>query len=196
MSVGHDEYWSGAQRANVDGCPGRRRESGIFSGNEVFWKTRWEPSIDGSNTPRTGTLVCYKETSANAAIDPADPPIWTGFWRDARFSPPADGGRPENALTGTASEVRRASRQFDHLCLKLMAECVSGGTLALRHSGQARLPLSAEYAGYESDEDDRQRVQACGSHTALDHYCGGVTVSLLSPLPLATTLRMALKRTT
>jgi hypothetical protein len=34
-------------------------------------------------------------------LDPADPPTWTGTWRDARFSPPADGGRPENALTGT-----------------------------------------------------------------------------------------------
>ncbi|MEO8681843.1 MAG: DUF4082 domain-containing protein, partial [Vicinamibacterales bacterium] len=28
-------------------------------------------------------------------------PIWTGTWRDPRFSPPADGGRPENGLTGT-----------------------------------------------------------------------------------------------
>ena len=33
--------------------------------------------------------------------DPQDPPTWTGTWRDPRFSPPADGGRPENALTGT-----------------------------------------------------------------------------------------------
>jgi hypothetical protein len=72
----------------------------FFSGNEVYWKTRWEPSIDGTNTSYR-TLVCYKETLANAVIDPADPPIWTGTWRDPRFSPPADGGRPENALTGT-----------------------------------------------------------------------------------------------
>ena len=33
-------------------------------------------------------------------IDPL-PNVWTGTWRDARFSPPGDGGRPENALTGT-----------------------------------------------------------------------------------------------
>src|SRR6185503_2792579 len=33
-------------------------------------------------------------------IDPL-PNVWTGSWRDPRFSPPADGGRPENALTGT-----------------------------------------------------------------------------------------------
>ena len=66
----------------------------------MFWKTRWENSIDGTNTPYR-TLVCYKETHANAVIDPADPPTWTGTWRDPRFSPPADGGRPENALVGT-----------------------------------------------------------------------------------------------
>ena len=70
----------------------------FFSGNEVFWKTRWESSIDGASTPYR-TLVTYKETHANAKIDPTA--AWTGTWRDPRFSPPADGGRPENALTGT-----------------------------------------------------------------------------------------------
>src|SRR4029079_2320061 len=58
---------------------------------------------DGSNTPYT-TLVVYKETHANAKIDPM-PGVWTGTWRDPRFSPPADGGRPENALTGTLFTV-------------------------------------------------------------------------------------------
>ena len=50
MSSGHDEYWSAGQRANVEAA----REAGVnlafFSGNEIFWKTRWGPSIDGSNT--------------------------------------------------------------------------------------------------------------------------------------------------
>jgi N,N-dimethylformamidase beta subunit-like protein len=45
-------------------------------------------------------LVCYKETHAGAKIDPL-PNVWTGTWRDPRFSPPADGGQPENALIGT-----------------------------------------------------------------------------------------------
>jgi len=100
MSVGHDEYWSGGQRANVEAARAAGVSLGFFSGNEIAWKTRWEPSIDGTNTPYR-TLVCYKETLASAVIDPADPPTWTGLWRDARFSPPADGGRPENALSGT-----------------------------------------------------------------------------------------------
>jgi len=104
MSVGHDEYWSGGQRANVEAARAAGVNLAFFSGNEVFWKTRWEPSIDGSNTPYR-TLVCYKETLANGAIDPGDPPTWTGLWRDSRFSPPADGSRPENALSGTMFQV-------------------------------------------------------------------------------------------
>jgi hypothetical protein len=96
MSVGHDEYWSGQQRTNVEAARAAGVHLGFFSGNEMFWKTRWENSIDGTNTPYR-TLVTYKETHANAKIDPS--PLWTGTFRDPRFS--ADGGRPENALTGT-----------------------------------------------------------------------------------------------
>ena len=98
LSVGHDEYWSAAQRAAVETARNAGVHLGFFSGNEVFWKTRWEASIDGTGTPHR-TLVCYKETHANARIDPTG--AWTGTWRDPRFSPPADGGRPENGLTGT-----------------------------------------------------------------------------------------------
>lgn len=125
LSVGHDEYWSGGQRANVEAA----RDAGVnllfWSGNEVYWKTRWETSISADGTEYR-TLVCYKETLAvadpNAGpedyynLDPSD--IWTGTWRDVRFhgNPLAGGGNPadvdpitglcpychcgENALTG------------------------------------------------------------------------------------------------
>jgi hypothetical protein len=74
----------------------------FFSGNNVFWKIRWEPSIDGSRTPHR-TMVTYKETHANKKIDPlAD--VWTGTWRDARpFNP--EGPQPENALLGNIFTV-------------------------------------------------------------------------------------------
>jgi phosphodiesterase/alkaline phosphatase D-like protein len=98
LSVGHDEYWAGPQRTNVEAARTAGVHLAFFSGNEIFWKTRWENSIDGSNTAYR-TLVCYKETAANAKIDPTS--AWTGTWRDPRFSPPSDGGRPENALSGT-----------------------------------------------------------------------------------------------
>jgi hypothetical protein len=98
LSVGHDEYWSGGQRANVEAARAAGVNLSFFSGNEIFWKTRWENSIDGTGTPYR-TLVCYKETHADAKIDPT--PTWTGTWRDPTFSPPSDGGRPENELSGT-----------------------------------------------------------------------------------------------
>ncbi len=102
MSVGHDEYWSGPQRDNVEAARAAGVHLGFFSANEVFWKTRWENSIAGTSTAYR-TLVCYKETQANAKIDPSTE--WTGTWRDPRFSPPADGGRPGNALTGQLFKV-------------------------------------------------------------------------------------------
>jgi hypothetical protein len=102
LSTGHDEYWSGQERTNVENARDAGVNLAFFSGNEVFWKTRWENSIDGGNTAYD-TLVSYKETKAGAKIDPS--PEWTGTWRDPRFSPPSDGGRPENQLTGTIFTV-------------------------------------------------------------------------------------------
>ena len=41
----------------------------FFGGNDVYWKTRWEPSQDGTNTANR-TLVCFKDTWADTKIDP------------------------------------------------------------------------------------------------------------------------------
>jgi Bacterial Ig domain/Purple acid Phosphatase, N-terminal domain len=108
LSVGHDEYWSGGQRTNVEAARDAGVNLAFFSGNQTFWKTRYENSIDGTNTAYR-TLVSYKETHANAKIDPN--PAWTGTWRDPRFSPPSDGGRPENALAGQIFSVNGTNYQ-------------------------------------------------------------------------------------
>ncbi len=102
LSVGHDEYWSGPQRAHVEAARDAGVHLAFFSGNDVFWKIRWEPSTDPSRTPYR-TLVTYKETHANAKIDPL-PNVWTGTWRDARAINP-EGPKPENALKGTIFTV-------------------------------------------------------------------------------------------
>ena len=107
LSVGHDEYWSDQQRTNVETARANGINLAFFSGNEIFWKTRWENSIDGSNTDHR-TLVCYKETNSDLTqvkIDPDPAWTWTGTWRDPSYSPPSDGGRPENAVSGTISMV-------------------------------------------------------------------------------------------
>jgi hypothetical protein len=150
LSVGHDEYWSGGQRANVEAARAAGVNLAFFSGNEVFWKTRWEPSIDGSATANR-TLVSYKETHANAKIDP-QPGVWTGTWRDPRFSPPADGGRPENSLTGTIFTVNCCA-------VDLQVPSAEGKLRLWRHTSVATLAAGAtatlgnETVGYEWDED-------------------------------------------
>jgi hypothetical protein len=100
LSVGHDEYWSAEQRANVEAARDAGVNLAFWSGNEVYWKVRWETSIDGNGTPYR-TMVSYKETWAGTDIDPS--PIGTGTWRDPRFADP--GQEPENSLTGTMFTV-------------------------------------------------------------------------------------------
>src|SRR6185312_253806 len=107
ISTGHDEYWSGRQRQNVEAA----RDAGVnlvfLTGNGVFWKTRYEASLDEARTSHR-TLVVYKETHSrldeHGRLQPGrklDPlkEVWTGTWRDAsHFNP--EGAQPENALMG------------------------------------------------------------------------------------------------
>src|SRR5215469_2656167 len=153
MDAGHDEYWSGQERANVTAARDAGVNLAFFSGNEVFWKTRWEPSIDGSNTPNR-TLVTYKETHYDAPVDPQDPPTWTGAWADPRFSPPGDGGQPQNALTGQLFVVNSGTTDI--------TVPVSYSKLRFwRNTAVATLPSGGSYTldqgvgtlGYEWDVD-------------------------------------------
>ena len=117
ISVGHDEYWSAAQRKNVEAARDAGVNLAFMSGNEVFWKIRYEDSIDGTKTPYR-TIVIYKETHSNqdelnrtlvpTKIDPVKN-SWTGTWRDGAAANP-EGPQPENALTGTIFTVN-ANRQ-------------------------------------------------------------------------------------
>jgi hypothetical protein len=152
LSSGHDEYWSGGQRSNVEAAGAAGVDLAFFSGNEVFWKTRWENSIDGSATSYRN-LVTYKETKAGTPIDPLDPPTWTGTWRDPRFSPPADGGRPENALTGTIFTVNCC------WAAPITVPAADGKMrfwrntpIAAQAAGQS-VTLTSGILGYEWDED-------------------------------------------
>jgi Domain of unknown function (DUF4082)/Bacterial Ig-like domain/Bacterial Ig domain len=149
-STGHDEYWSAPERDAAMAARDAGVNLAFFSGNEVYWHTRWEASEDGSNSSYR-TLVCYKETWANAKIDPSTE--WTGTWRDPRFTPPATGGGiPENNLTGAqyqandddfAIQVPSAEGKLRFWRNTSVASLAAGSTATLaQHTG-----------GYESDED-------------------------------------------
>ncbi|MFJ4207388.1 DUF4082 domain-containing protein [Paenarthrobacter sp. NPDC089675] len=149
LSVGHDEYVSGNQRANITAA----RDAGVnlqfLSGNEMYWRTRFEASsVDGT---AGRTLTCYKETWSNAKIDPSTQ--WTGTWRDPRFASQANGGGlPENGLTGTLY-----MSNFTDLPVTVSAE--EGKTRLWRNTSLTSMAagtktaLAAHTIGYESDED-------------------------------------------
>ncbi|RUM10921.1 DUF4082 domain-containing protein [Rhizobium fabae] len=99
LSVGHDEYWSAEQRANVEAARDAGVNLAFWSGNECYWKVRWQSSIDGSGQAYR-TMVCYKETWGTST-DPSN--VGTGTWRDPRYADP--GQEPENALSGTMFQV-------------------------------------------------------------------------------------------
>jgi len=150
LSVGHDEYWSGAQRAHVEAARDAGMHLQFLSGNEVYWRTRYEPSADAARTPYR-TLVAYKETWDRGKIDPT--PEWTGTWRDPRYAAPAHGGgRPENELIGTLYQV-------NHVDLALTVPARQGRMRLWRHTPLAALPaggqatLAPHTVGYEANED-------------------------------------------
>jgi hypothetical protein len=161
LSVGHDEYWSGGQRTNVEAARAAGVHLAFLSGNEVFWKTRWEPSTDPSATANR-TLVCYKETRDAKQLDPLDPPTWTGSWRDPRFSPPSDGGRPENALTGQLWMVD--SWRSDTMTIPYPMTLLRfwrNTTVATTAAGKSA-SLVQNYLGYEWDESPDNGYQPAG----------------------------------
>jgi hypothetical protein len=103
--VAHDEYWSKEQRDNVEAARNAGVHLAFFTGNEVYWKIRWE----NNNGSEDRTLVCYKEgkmgdgslgeRSCGYKCD-ASSSVWTGLWRTGAEY---DAGRPEVELLGNIS---------------------------------------------------------------------------------------------
>ncbi|HJQ01074.1 MAG TPA: DUF4082 domain-containing protein [Jatrophihabitans sp.] len=148
LSIGHDEYWSLPQRLNVQAA----RDAGVnlmfLSGNEVYWHVRYEPSIDGSNTPYR-TIVDYKDTWENSPIDPSSEQ--TATFRDPRFAAAPGGSNPENGLTGNMYMVNTAASP-------ITVTQAQGKLRIWRNTGLASMSgastaLAPNTVGYESDED-------------------------------------------
>jgi hypothetical protein len=150
LSTGHDEYWSGAQRANVESARGAGVNMAFFSGNEVFWKTRWANGIAGSPSAYR-TMVCFKETHANAKIDPSS--SWTGTWRDPRSQGYEPSVRPENELTGQIFTVDDATYAIEVPAAYRSLPFWRHTSVATLGNGQTET-LTAGTLGYEWDSDN------------------------------------------
>lgn len=147
LSVGHDEYWTLAERNNVEAARDAKVNMMFLSGNEAYWHTRLEPSIDGSATPNR-TIVCYKDSWEASKLDPGE---GSPTWRDPAYAAP-NGSRPENSLTGTLY----MSNNTD---LAIAVSAAQGKSRLWRNTALAGMAAGASTTlaphtiGYESDED-------------------------------------------
>lgn len=89
LSVGHDEYWSGAMREHVQAARDGGVHLGFFSANSAYWKVRFEASAASGSADRI--MVCHKRAASDPLRASAQA---TGKWRSAAI------GRPESELIG------------------------------------------------------------------------------------------------
>ncbi len=166
ISSGHDEYWSANARASVEAARDAGVSLAFFSGNEMFWKTRYEPSQAGTSTPDR-TLVAYKDTHFNAPTDPVE---WTGTWRDRRFTA---GNLPENAVTGQSFVVNAGTSTitvpYAYRQLRLWRN-TAVATLAPNTS----LSLAPDTLGYEWDVDADNGFRPAGAFRVSSTTVAGV----------------------
>ena len=142
------ERRSGARRRRASGVLQRQR--GVLEdalGEQHRWirharTARWSATRRRTPTPRS-----------------IRHPTWTGTWRDPRFSPPSDGGRPENALTGTIFKVNGYESRSIARPAGGRPACGSGGTRAPRRSRCRRhADAAARNARVRVGRRPRQRV--------------------------------------
>ena len=165
MSSGHDEYWAKQQRANVTAARNNGLNLAFFTGNEMFWKTRFEPSAAGTSTPNR-TLVSYKDTHFPEQQDPAE---WTGTWRDPRFPSDAADVVPENALTGQSFIVNSGTSQIT-VPSSYKNQRIWRNTTA----GALTFPMGT--LGYEWDEDPDNGFRPAGQIRMSSTTVNGVEV--------------------
>ncbi|MEE9414374.1 MAG: N,N-dimethylformamidase beta subunit family domain-containing protein [Acidimicrobiales bacterium] len=95
IGVGHDEYWSAAQRDTVEEHVRSGGGYVSFSGNTMFWQVRIEAGPTGPHD----TMVGYKYSAheLDPAIAAGHPESMTGMWADPLVN------RPEASFLGGGS---------------------------------------------------------------------------------------------
>ena len=101
IDVGHDEYWSQSQYANVKAAADAGVDLAFLSGNQIYWDIELAPSFDASHTANR-TVVEYKDIWSGTQLDPNGTANGgAGLFRDPVYGP----GTPENSLSGTIFTV-------------------------------------------------------------------------------------------
>ena len=158
MDVGHDEYWTDSQVANVQAAANAGVNLAFMSGNEMFWQTRFEPSVAGAITADR-TLVSYKDSHFQTVVDPTGTGTGT-------FEAPTNwggAGMPTNAVTGTNFQVDQVSSlgaitiPYGQTQLRIWRNTSVANTAP----GQTAT-LSSDLLGYEWDSSPDNGYQPVG----------------------------------
>jgi hypothetical protein len=94
VSLGHDEYWTPAERAHVTAARDAGMNMAFLGANAMFRRTRLQPTAVGGGR----LVVCYKTSYLSDPAYGKDAALATA---DFRSGPGAD---PESSLTGTIYE--------------------------------------------------------------------------------------------
>jgi hypothetical protein len=94
ISLGHDEYWSPSERANVTAARDAGVNLAFLGANAMFRRTRLEPTKLGADR----LVICYKTSYMQDPMYGRDNALVTDDWR----SPPAPD--PESSVIGTLYE--------------------------------------------------------------------------------------------
>jgi hypothetical protein len=94
ISMGHDEYWTPAERANVTTARNSGVNLGFMGANAMFRRTR----LDSTALGGARLVICYKTSYMQDPMYGKDNTLVTSDWRDP---PDPD---PESSLIGTIYE--------------------------------------------------------------------------------------------
>ncbi len=99
LSVGHDEYWSAAQRDAVEQYVERGGAFASFSGNTMFWQVRIDRGSDAGDSASAVNMVCHKYRAHldDPVVADGHPALMSGMWGDPLV------GRPEWSFLGAGS---------------------------------------------------------------------------------------------
>ncbi len=102
ISLGHDEYWSPSERANVTAARDAGVNLAFLGANALFRRTRLEATPLGPDR----LVVCYKTSYQDDPMYGKDASLVTSDWRGA---PSPD---PESSLIGTLYESYPATAAY------------------------------------------------------------------------------------
>ncbi len=148
----------------------------FFSGNEIYWKTRWESSADGWRAPPYRTLVSYKEGDAQGSAE-----HWNCFGTSTatrtRPSGRASGARTRPATTAAGQRTRcpvRSAGATTRTAIQVPA--ADTGLRFWRNAGlTGATTLNADTLGYEFDWEQPAYASSypAGRITVSDTTAGG-----------------------